>query len=155
MIDFLSRAAIILLCRVYASRRSVPAVSGSTFAPQVVHDLVLAFTADPSPGPSPTSPTSRRAPPLTPIRVFSSDSRLIPVATSTPVRGYDSSPASASAQSAAPVSASASAFDDPSVQSGPDAMSALDSAIWAIDSAIVALDMVSILELDAEAAQDQ
>ncbi|KAG9084669.1 hypothetical protein FRC06_003946 [Ceratobasidium sp. 370] len=78
--------------------RSVPAASGSTFALQVVHDSVLAFTADPSPGPSPTSPMSRRAPPPAPSRVFSSDSRLIAVATSTPVRGYDSSPASASAR---------------------------------------------------------
>ncbi|KAG9079920.1 hypothetical protein FRC06_007317 [Ceratobasidium sp. 370] len=139
----------------YVSRRSVPVASGSTFAPQVVHDSVLAFTADPSPGPSPTSPTSRCVPPPAPIRAFPSDSCLIPVATSTPVRGYDSSPASASVRPPAPVSASASAFDDSSVQSGSDAMSALDSAIWAIDSAIFALDMVSILELDAEAAQDQ
>ncbi|KAG9075010.1 hypothetical protein FRC06_010326, partial [Ceratobasidium sp. 370] len=53
-----------------ASRRSVPAASGSTFAPQVVHDSVLAFTADPPPAPPPTSPTSRRAPPPAPIRLI-------------------------------------------------------------------------------------
>ncbi|KAG8717925.1 hypothetical protein FRC08_006345 [Ceratobasidium sp. 394] len=141
----------------YASRRSVPAASGSAFASHLVQDSVLAFTTDPMPDPASTLPTSGRAPPPAPIRVFSqaSDPRLVPVATSTPVRSHDSSPVSESTRTSARVSVSASAFEGTSVQSGPDAMSALDSAIWAIDSAIFALDMVSILGSGSEAAQDE
>ncbi|KAG9101281.1 hypothetical protein FS749_008253 [Ceratobasidium sp. UAMH 11750] len=141
----------------YASRRSVPASSGSAFAPHVVQDSVFAFTTDSIPDSAPTLPTSGRAPPPAPIRVFSQaiDPRLMPVATSTPVRSYESSPVSESTLTSARVSASTPAFGETSVQSGPDAMSALDSAIWAIDSAIFALDMVSILGSSAEASQDE
>ncbi|KAG9118675.1 hypothetical protein FRC07_006695, partial [Ceratobasidium sp. 392] len=132
----------------YASRRSVPSTPGLASVSRVYQDSMLAITEDaPDSASSLAVPPSRRAPAPAPIRVFTPEARhgLAAAATSTPVRDRSSSSAYVSAHTPASSTEEYGVEDSP-VQSGPDAMSALDSAIWAIDSAIFALDMVANLE---------
>ncbi|KAG8751930.1 hypothetical protein FRC12_012196 [Ceratobasidium sp. 428] len=142
----------------YASRRSVPSAANPASTRQIVQDSIFAVSTEDNFASSTTSavPVFRRAPAPAPIHVFTPERNpsLVPIAASTPTRESDSYFTYASAHTPAPSLTSASAFDDGPVQSGPDAMSALDSAIWAIDSAILALDMVSIIHSVPTTPQD-